>query len=109
MQEYFDILMNGHLDDLHLDEGLNPCEPDTMGYTLKAMASGLWAVKNATSFQDGLHKVIYEGGDADTNGAVAGSLLGARFGFFNIPEYLVKGLIYEHELWRRIKILESLL
>ncbi len=43
--------------------------------------------------KEGLSAVIHEGGDADTNGAVAGSLLGARFGFSGIPRHLVQGLL----------------
>jgi len=33
-----------------------------------------------------------EGGDADTNGSVARSLLGHKFGYYNIPKLLVEGL-----------------
>jgi len=35
--------------------------------------------------------VIRLGGDADTNGAVAGALLGARFGVGGIPSEWLRG------------------
>ena len=33
----------------------------------------------AESFEQGLMTIIMEGGDADTNGCIAGSMMGARF------------------------------
>lgn len=62
------------------------------GYTYKAMGAGLWALWNANSFAEGLYTVIDEGGDTDTNAAVAGALLGARFGYKAIPYHLIEGL-----------------
>lgn len=62
------------------------------GYTLKALAAGLWALRHAPTFEDGLFRVIAEGGDADSNASVSGALLGARFGLAAIPRHLVEGL-----------------
>jgi ADP-ribosyl-[dinitrogen reductase] hydrolase len=45
----------------------------------------LWALINAADFRDGLTKVALIGGDTDTYGAVAGGLLGAKFGLEGIP------------------------
>ncbi|MCC2667698.1 MAG: ADP-ribosylglycohydrolase family protein [Armatimonadetes bacterium] len=73
------------LDALDLDEGMSPGEPDRIGYTLKAAGAGFWALAHADSFEEGVLRIVHEGGDADTNAAVAGSLLGARFGFSAIP------------------------
>lgn len=36
--------------------------------------------------------MVNEGGDADTNGAIAGAKLGAKFGFYKIPEYYIDDL-----------------
>ena len=47
-----------------------------MGYTLKAMQVALWCAWEAK---------VSAGGDTDTNGAVAGAVLGARFGSGAIP------------------------
>ena len=56
-----------------------------MGYTLKAMQVALWCARRAADFEKALIAVVNAGGDTDTNGAVAGAVLGARFGFDAIP------------------------
>lgn len=56
-----------------------------MGYTLKAMQVALWCVRRAADFEEALIAVVNAGGDTDTNGAVAGAVLGARFGLDAIP------------------------
>ncbi len=58
---------------------------NTMGYTLLALQVGLIAYWRAASFEPTLSRIIEAGGDTDTNGAVAGALLGARFGLEAIP------------------------
>ena len=45
-----------------------------------------WALIHASDFRDGLTKVAMIGGDTDTYGAVAGGLLGAKFGLEGIPQ-----------------------
>ncbi len=40
---------------------------------------------DAEDFRPGVERVVRLAGDADTNGAVAGALLGARFGARAIP------------------------
>lgn len=69
-------------------------EEGSIGYTLKTLAAGLWAYWHAETFQEGLLAVVRAGGDADTNAAVACSILGAKFGFNAIPSEYVEGLIY---------------
>ena len=56
-----------------------------MGYTLKAMQVALWCAVQASDFEESLVAVVSAGGDTDTNGAVAGAVLGARFGLNAIP------------------------
>lgn len=56
-----------------------------MGYTLKAMQVALWCANQAPDFEEALVAVVSAGGDTDTNGAVAGAVLGARFGLHAIP------------------------
>ncbi|MFB2977681.1 ADP-ribosylglycohydrolase family protein [Microseira sp. BLCC-F43] len=51
---------------------------------------------------------LQSGNDADTNAAVAGALLGARFGDKNIPQQWVKELVYEQELNNRVEKLITL-
>ena len=56
-----------------------------MGYTLKAMQVAFWCAVEASDFEEALVAVVSAGGDTDTNGAVAGAVLGARFGLNAIP------------------------
>lgn len=81
------LAARGSLMALHLDDRV------TMGHTLKTLGAGLWAMVHATDFEHGLSRVIHAGGDADCNGAVAGALLGARFGFQAIPRLWREDLI----------------
>jgi len=57
----------------------------SMGYTLLALQVGLIAYWRAARFDRALSSIVEAGGDTDTNGAVAGALLGARFGLEAIP------------------------
>jgi len=84
------------IEDLSLDE------KNSIGYTLKAMSAGLWAYFKAENFEDGLLRVINEGGDADTNACVAGSILGAKFGYRSIPKKYIDGLIYKDMLEEKL-------
>lgn len=67
------------LDDLELDD------PMDMGYTLKAMQVGLWALRQPDPGEGLLVEVVGAGGDTDTNGAIAGAAIGARAGLDAIP------------------------
>mmetsp|Transcript_57763 Transcript_57763/g.153996 ORF Transcript_57763/g.153996 Transcript_57763/m.153996 type:complete len:277 (-) Transcript_57763:480-1310(-) len=69
-------------------------EPRTIGYTYKCLGSGFWALRSTTGFQDTLNKLIPCGGDADTNGAVAGALLGCRLGYSALPADWVAAMPY---------------
>lgn len=80
------------LDELDLDHGCTPGERDIIGYTYGPLGAAFWALGNAQSFEEALIAVINEGGDADTNAAVAGGLLGTHFGFQSIPERWVESL-----------------
>jgi ADP-ribosyl-[dinitrogen reductase] hydrolase len=66
------------LDDFDLDDS------KSRGYTLKTMQVGLWCL-GCADFEESLIGVVGAAGDADTNGAVAGAVLGARFGVEAIP------------------------
>ena len=66
-------------------------ERKTIGYTFKCLGAGLWALRaldasGKASFQSLLNELILAGGDADTNGTVAGALLGCRLGFSQLPK-----------------------
>ena len=82
---------------LHLDDR------GTKGYTLRTLAAGLWAYNFGTDFRTALQAIIAEGGDTDTNGAVAGALMGARMGYRALPETWVTGLMNKELLEERIE------
>lgn len=67
-------------------------ETYSIGYTLRTLSAALWCYWHAKSFEDGLLSVVNEGGDADTNGAIAGAILGAKFGYSSIPPYYINNL-----------------
>ncbi|KAL3868574.1 hypothetical protein ACJMK2_041375 [Sinanodonta woodiana] len=52
-------------------------DEDTMGYTFKCLGAGFWALKQ-NDFRTAIEQLVREGGDADTNCAVAGALLGCK-------------------------------
>lgn len=57
------------------------------------MAAAIWCLYHCNSFEEGLLTVVNAGGDADTNAAVACSLLGAKYGYNTIPKNYINGLI----------------
>ena len=69
----------------------------TIGYTFKCMGAGLWALRQSEtgeSFRSVLNRLILAGGDADTNGTVAGALLGCKLGFSQLPKEWISGMPY---------------
>ena len=83
--EAFEATADGRVEALALDEGMRPGESGRIGYTLKALSAGLWALLHAPDFASGLTAIALAGGDGDSNSAVAGAILGARFGLDGIP------------------------
>jgi ADP-ribosylglycohydrolase len=62
-----------------------PVDGPDMGFCLFTAAVGLQSVTGAGPFEEGLLRAIALGGDTDTNGAVAGGLLGAAVGIDGLP------------------------
>ena len=54
-------------------------------HTVMTMQAGLWAATTPLNFEDALIALVNAGGDTDTNGALAGAMLGARYGASAIP------------------------
>ena len=77
--------------DLHVDG-------EDRGFVLHTVELAFSALSSATSFEDGLLSVISRGGDTDTNGCVAGALLGAKFGKTQVPDRWVAKLKAAPEL-----------
>jgi len=95
IEPFFEAALNSNdIGTLALDQ------EQSMGYTLKTLSAGIWALTHASSFEDGITQVIHQGGDADTNGAVAGALLGARDGMSTIPVRWIEELRRREDLNR---------
>ena len=58
----------------------------SMGWVMIAFQNALWQLLHAESLEEGVVDTVNQGGDADTNGAIAGALLGAVYGRDAVPE-----------------------
>lgn len=56
------------------------------GMVLVSLAGAAWAAREAKDLEHGIIEVVNWGGDADSNAAIAGGLLGAKFGPDSIPK-----------------------
>ncbi|KAF3044956.1 hypothetical protein E8E11_004077 [Didymella keratinophila] len=100
------------LKELRLDDQLK------MGYVYKCLGSAVLLLRRAVQriptapvavgmvakaqlFEELIVQLIMEGGDADTNGAAAGALLGAYLGYANLPSHWKLGLA--HNDWLMAK------
>lgn len=72
----------------------------TMAYTYRTLSAALWAYFHAPDFETGLLKIVNEGGDADTNGAIACAILGAKFGYSSIPSHYIEDL-YNRDVYHQ--------
>jgi ADP-ribosyl-[dinitrogen reductase] hydrolase len=62
-----------------------PIDGPDQGFCLFAAAAGLQAVARGGGFEEEVRRIVGLGGDTDTNGAVAGALLGAAVGRDGLP------------------------
>jgi len=77
------------------------------GYAYKLMGAAFWALRQGKGFAQDLLPIVLEGGDADTNGAATGAVLGAMYGFKAIPKVWVEEL-FERD-WFRVRVNRFLL
>lgn len=70
--------------------GYNGNEPT--GYVIDSYAVASEAIRQTGTFEEALVWAVNQGGDADTIGAIAGGLAGAKYGYSNIPERWVEAL-----------------
>jgi ADP-ribosyl-[dinitrogen reductase] hydrolase len=77
------------------------------GNAWQITASAIYCALWATNFRDGVIAAVKLGGDADTRGAIAGAILGARFGLEGIPDAYKQGLLKFEELRQRDQRLTS--
>ncbi|KAF1949552.1 ADP-ribosylglycohydrolase, partial [Byssothecium circinans] len=102
-------LYAGSLADLKLDK------VSKIGYVYKCIGSAVLLLRfcirgaqvtiipSKPLFEELITNLIMEGGDADTNGAVAGAIIGTYLGYANIPPHWALGLA--HNDWFNWKIL----
>lgn len=70
-------------------EALSGPQPSSQnGSAVGALRCALYAVSRAGGLEDGLQLACHLGGDTDTVAAIAGALLGARFGASAVPDAL---------------------
>ncbi|MGE5471303.1 MAG: ADP-ribosyl-[dinitrogen reductase] hydrolase [Bacteroidota bacterium] len=62
------------------------------GYVVDTLQAVLQSLFGTETFEDCLVDVVNRGGDADTTGAIAGMLAGARYGYDAIPRRWLKAL-----------------
>lgn len=77
---------------------IRPVDGPGQGFCLFAAAVGLQALTLDGTFQDRLLHVVSLGGDTDTNGAVAGALMGAAVGMSALPASWLDRLVDRAEL-----------
>jgi len=65
---------------------------------MKCLGAGLWALrhsaKHSVDFETSIRAIVLQGGDADTNAAVAGALLGCYKGHSQLPQHWVSAMPY---------------
>jgi ADP-ribosyl-[dinitrogen reductase] hydrolase len=64
-----------------------------MGWVLIALQNAFWQLLHAESLEEGVVDTVSRGGDTDTNGAIAGALLGAVHGRRAIPSRWLHALL----------------
>jgi ADP-ribosylglycohydrolase len=109
-------ILDRSLASLELDEDMDKPRGNSfppIGFTYKCLGAAFWALRefqrlpegdaSTNRFLDVLRAVIRAGGDADTNGAVAGAMLGALVGASGIPNHLITGLVERAGLDRRFE------
>eukprot|EP00823_Brevimastigomonas_motovehiculus_P009935 TRINITY_DN97_c0_g1_i4.p1 TRINITY_DN97_c0_g1~~TRINITY_DN97_c0_g1_i4.p1 ORF type:complete len:396 (+),score=90.05 TRINITY_DN97_c0_g1_i4:188-1375(+) len=99
-EEYLQYLNGKTLEDFALSHSTS------IGYTLKCSACGVYAMRTDQSFKATLNALAHEGGDADTNGAVCGAVLGCRLGYSKLPADWLNAL--PHKKWLDKKVVAFL-
>jgi ADP-ribosylglycohydrolase len=61
------------------------CEGAHQGWVLVALQNAFFELLHAPTLEEGVVATVRRGGDADTNGAIAGALLGAIHGRAAVP------------------------
>ncbi|KAL4863962.1 hypothetical protein BDV12DRAFT_201606 [Aspergillus spectabilis] len=108
-EEYITHTHRQSLGELELDDSMK------MGYVYKALGSAILLLRRALRrgsneapddvFEELVTELVMQGGDADTNAAVAGSLLGAWLGYTALPEKWKRGMMHSQWLFQKCNAL----
>ena len=66
---------------------------DNMGWVIIAFQNAIYQLLHAPSLTEGIVDTVNRGGDTDTNGAIAGALLGSVYGMENVPHDWYDGVL----------------
>ena len=61
-----------------------------------AFSYAFFYLKNNFTYEEAMKRMLLQGGDTDTNAAIVGGLLGARWGIKRIPEKWVNSLNFNN-------------
>jgi len=101
--EFDKHLLATSLSDLKLDD------KETIGYTYKCVGSAFYCLRTATDYKKSIVELIMEAGDADSNAAVAGALIGCKLGFDALPKDWLHGLKEKQWLDKKVDRLLGML
>ncbi|KAK8840540.1 hypothetical protein M9Y10_030748 [Tritrichomonas musculus] len=90
-----------HLNVKSLDE-LDLESRELRGSCMKTLGCAVWCLRYCESIDEALFKVIRQGGDTDTNAAVVGACLGAKYGFRAIPQEYLDYMFMGEWMYREI-------
>ena len=68
-------------------------EIKSTGYVIDTLEASLWCLYNTKSYKDAVLKAVNLGDDADTVGAITGSLAGLYYGYESIPKKWTESLM----------------
>lgn len=91
-----------------LENGSTTVTDDKMGYLGIALQNSFYELLHAKSFEAGLINIVSRGGDTDTNGAIAGALLGAYYGKQKIPDYWVEAVQMKNPRTEKYPLLDQI-
>jgi ADP-ribosylglycohydrolase len=95
--ELQDSIVMRDIDDIDLEKN--------MGETFKPVKCACYALRNISKsdFTDTIVKILKKGGDADTNCAVAGAVIGAWLGYSKLPKKLLNEMPHRRFLYKKTK------
>lgn len=104
-KELEELIFTQQLDQMDLSDA------SRMGYTYKSLGAAFATLRNTIDFERAMIKITLCGGDADTNGAIAGALLGTVVGYHALPGHWLSSLPHfewlhsrAEKVWEHIKM-----